>query len=125
MREIKFRIIYLDKDEKKAHNNKYGYWTPENPDGCIEYMITSPEYQVDIWTGLKDKNGKEIYEGDILRFKFDEEPGIEDSIVFYKAPSFASKLIDRKIISEPLDYTDELEIIGNKCENSEMLEKKW
>ncbi len=79
-----------------------------------KYAIVLMQY-----TGLKDKNGKEIYEGDILK---DEEGAW---VVFYDAKdaSFALRPIEDK--NDTLFYTLEgdFEIIGNIYENGELL--KW
>lgn len=64
MKKVKYQILYLNKDERRAHNNKPTYWTPEKPHGCLEHMITSPDYIVREFTGTCDIDGKEIYEGD-------------------------------------------------------------
>lgn len=66
------------------------------------------------YTGLKDKNGKEIYEGDILNLRYkDEEPNV---IVL------RNLIVDTYWISDELGFKDStVEIIGNIYENPELL----
>jgi len=69
-REIKFRA--WDRDTKMFINSRVPDWNI-TPDGRVMILnVTIPSYK--IWdsvilmqyTGLHDKNGKEIYEGDIM-----------------------------------------------------------
>jgi uncharacterized phage protein (TIGR01671 family) len=66
------------------------------------------------YTGLKDKNGKEIYEGDIVnQYNLDKKP----TIVEYWYNSFTP-------FDETEEYgykADELAVIGNIYENPELL----
>jgi len=70
MREIKFRAWnkkerrFIEVHTLEGTGNKFLFCSDENEKRyCIGVDVEILEY-----TGLKDKNGKEIYEGDILKF---------------------------------------------------------
>ncbi|WP_314392164.1 YopX family protein [Leptotrichia shahii] len=130
MREIKFRAWL--KEDKKMVNVE----TMDFTDKSIQYLkkseiinayILRRESDDDVelmqYTGLKDKNGKEIYEGDILFFR-DENMKY---IVVWQDAAFIIKSIEIRKYSEKMCWLDDTEIcceiVGNIYENKKLLEE--
>ncbi len=130
MRRIKFRAwfkvlkrMYLVKDMKFQRNGNITILTNNNGG---TYPVN---YELMQFTGLKDKNGKEIYEGDIIYMKDNGNRKRHGKILvkFENCEFFAEK-IDKEVIEEGeslgnFRFRDvyEIEVMGNMYENPELL----
>ena len=77
------------------------------------------------YTGLKDENGKEIYEGDILSIKIYSRDKIIvqcKALVEFKDGCFGVIWgYDKSFLSLKSFFNTKFEVVGNKCENPEIL----
>lgn len=143
MREIEFRG--KNKDLGWFHGNLFipdkGY---ERLEICIGSSACRITYEVDPesvgqYIGKKDKNGKKIYEGDIL--KIDMYPFLSDGVYNYSAQAcydieegcfffYTFKNKEAKVAGGAVGNTyvlsqidsEDIEIIGNIYDNPELLE---
>ena len=94
----------------------YLCWGMRNNVPVMEEVI--PE-TVGQYTGLTDKNGKKIFEGDAVWFSDEKERG-----VVYFDNSCARFAVRFDTFDAAFDhlYSNELEIIGNVFDNPEMME---
>ena len=133
MREIKFRC--WDKENKEMlevqeldYADSYDGQPMVRTTMYNDYFDTEDMILMQ-YTGLKDKNGKEIYEGDIVHIPDDyEEYGFasgENYSIDFKDGRFRLKpKYKPNATGYDLEFTEELEVIGNIYENPELLEDK-
>mgnify|MGYP000988663464 CR=1 FL=1 len=126
MREIKFRGKWLDNGEWlfgdiAHHDDRVSYIGQHPIDGAILIYPLDPE-TVGQYTGLTDKNGKEIYEGDILlaTLKFFDIVNEKCKVIFHNG-SFGVQYGFSVDYFKSISTWDEVTVIGNIHDNPELL----
>ena len=94
--------------------------------GIYNHFYFGENYQKNIawmqFTGLKDKNRKEIYEGDIVRVG-DEKSELIEEIKWVDSKNWNGKCAGVGFVNHATVYETKVEIIGNIYENAELISK--
>ena len=131
MREIKFRAWW--KPTKTIYKVgqvtlEKGTWNyePENRENIGVCILYQPSFILMQYTGLHDKNGVEIYEGDIVKLHYIKNGLAEITAVVAYHEDYAQYVItDTKYATddyEPLSDYEDFEVIGNIYENKDLIE---
>lgn len=119
MREIKFRAW---DGERLKQVTLWGFH-----EGFImtsKGSMDEDEYKVMQYTGLKDKNGIEIYEGDLITIM---NPFIKQEAIGVAEIVFSHEYVGGWVAQSANDYlnigtrTHMISVVGNKYENPELL----
>lgn len=131
MREIKFRAwdvgrnIMIGSDYPKNWGDNSDEWyfdLARMQLTGIEDISKDTYHIVMQYTGLKDKNGKEVYESDVGNDKFNNKVIVKWNEQFY---CYALLTIDEVVKDDwNFDLNDLNEIVGNIYENPELIKEE-
>lgn len=125
MREIKFRAWDGEKmftPSSINFKNDTLWVCDSHGDNKLEYEMINPRAELMQFTGLKDKNGKEIYEGDIVRVKWLDEKELRVGAIEWWSERLTYEVADQND-NVYLNECFQIKVIGNIYENKELLKE--
>jgi uncharacterized phage protein (TIGR01671 family) len=129
MREIKFRVWDIEFCEM-CYSNEANLFFDEDSGCASEFeglrpsgggaVLDEGEFELMQYTGLKDAEGNEIYEGDIVA-DYSADVGLELSKVIWNIEMAAFWL---EKWGESLEEIGDAKVVGNIYENPELMEQE-
>lgn len=118
MREIKFR--FWNAQGLRFHYDQRQVLSCLTNQICGGYDYTKDDCAFEQFTGLRDKNGREIYDGDIVKAWIDFGPGGEGLEIYEVIIGLHGTSLQPWTFEEPGFLP---EVIGNIHENPELVAK--
>ncbi len=120
MRELKFRAWY--KSEKKMIYNIQNEFEERIELGmdCFADYLKNDDFVIEQSTGIKDKNGRNIYEGDIVSKHSSDLKGVVKQVKDGQWAIYWNNVPDGYYVL--FKYSNLCEVVGNIHENPELLE---
>ena len=132
MREIKFRVWNTETNKMIIKVKEMGVFALKSIYSIDEFLVvpTDEKYPLMQYTGLKDKNDVEIYEGDILKYPYVRSSSVNYTIeigVIEWSDEYCGFIIDEVqniggFCGIESKHMNELEVIGNIYEHSNLLD---
>ena len=133
MRDIKFRA--WDKQENIMHDVECVYVEPsgsgkditvksKDEEGVLEWLSLD-DAELMQFTGLRDKNGMGIYEGDVVLDKYEEVKIVQwyegQFVVTRQVLNGSGQRFEYNNINNHINHYSKFEVIGNIYEHPEIL----
>ena len=118
MKEIEFRVYVKDKHKiykVKEIDFNYKCVKFEEENKPTDTMLMFNQVELMQYTGLKDKNGKKIFEGDIVK----DILGQIGQIIYKE--KYSAFVVDKWEVGYALWFDKGIEVIGNIYDNPKLL----